>query len=298
MAAATLPVTVDGDGEESLFFIHGWPDSERLWDAQVAHFKGKYRCLRITMPHYGGREVAEKLGHEEQGLDFHELADVLAATIRREAAGRPLTLVIHDWGCVWGFLAQERCPEVVKAVVAMDVGHPSGMASSWRTLPKAIVIGLIYQYWLAGAFGLARATRGTALEGAGQSVGDGVTRAVVNAVRALGNEAPDPSDGRITADMGYPYWMFAAGWGVRGVEPWDGASLTPSCPCLFFHGGKKAFPFHSPAFERHLKSRSDCRVVSVKAGHWLMVEQPDEVNAAMEAWLDATLSPSGAASSL
>jgi len=292
-----LPVSVDGSGPETLFFIHGWPDDEHLWDAQVAHFKSRYRCLRITMPHFGGREAAKELGFE-RGLDFTEAAGVLAATIRREAAGQPLTLVIHDWGCVWGFLAQERCPELVKAVVAMDVGHPSCMASSWRMLPKAVAIGLIYQYWLASAYSLAHATRGTLLETAGRSIGDGITRGVVNAVRALGEKAPSPDSGRITADMGYPYRFFASGWGVRGVKAWDGMSPAPRCPCLFFFGGKKSIQFHGSDWEKHLRSRPDCRVKSIRAGHWLMVEQPEEVNAVMSEWLDATLSQRGAASRL
>ena len=30
--------------------IHGWPDTYRLWDAQVAFFKDRYRCVRFTLP--------------------------------------------------------------------------------------------------------------------------------------------------------------------------------------------------------------------------------------------------------
>ena len=32
--AEALPVSAEGEGPESLFFVPGWPDDERLWDQQ------------------------------------------------------------------------------------------------------------------------------------------------------------------------------------------------------------------------------------------------------------------------
>ena len=34
-----IDVFVEGDGDESIVMIHGWPDTYRLWDAQAAFFK-------------------------------------------------------------------------------------------------------------------------------------------------------------------------------------------------------------------------------------------------------------------
>ncbi len=38
-----VDVLVEGEGRESIVMIHGWPDTYRLWDAQVAFFKSRYR---------------------------------------------------------------------------------------------------------------------------------------------------------------------------------------------------------------------------------------------------------------
>ena len=45
-----IDVFVEGEGNETIVMIHGWPDTYRLWDAQVAFFKEHYRCVRFTLP--------------------------------------------------------------------------------------------------------------------------------------------------------------------------------------------------------------------------------------------------------
>ena len=93
---------------EVLFFIHGWPDNHRMWDAQVEHLSAQgYRCVTITLPHFGGR--GQPAAAPAWGYDFDELAALCGRTMRASltAAGRYQgTLVIHDWGCHVGFMLQ------------------------------------------------------------------------------------------------------------------------------------------------------------------------------------------------
>lgn len=173
---APLPVAAEGEGAETLFFVHGWPDDERLWDAQVAHFRSRYRCLRVTMPHFAGRAVAQELGHRLEGYDFLEAGDLVAATIRAECPGHSVILVIHDWGCVWGFFAQLRHPEIVKAVVAMDVGPPSSFPTGLESWPTVMVAGIAYQHALLSANILVRLAAGTRLERSARWFADGLVR--------------------------------------------------------------------------------------------------------------------------
>ena len=42
-------VLIDGSGP-SLVFVHGWPDTARLWERQVAALESRYRCVRVTLP--------------------------------------------------------------------------------------------------------------------------------------------------------------------------------------------------------------------------------------------------------
>jgi hypothetical protein len=115
----------DVEHPEQLFFIHGWPDDASLWDGQVAHFSRRgYRCLRLTMPHFGGRDDAGTNGDLGGPVgffpdcDWAALCPRLAGAVREHCGGRPVTLVIHDWGSVWGFYLQQYAPELVKAVRA------------------------------------------------------------------------------------------------------------------------------------------------------------------------------------
>ena len=41
------------DGKQTLFFIHGWPDDQTLWNSMVDRYTKKgFRCVCVTMPHY------------------------------------------------------------------------------------------------------------------------------------------------------------------------------------------------------------------------------------------------------
>ena len=73
---------------EQLFFIHGWPDNHRMWDAQVEQLSLKYRCVTITLPHFGGR--GQPAAAPAWGYDFDELAALCGRTMRASltAAGR------------------------------------------------------------------------------------------------------------------------------------------------------------------------------------------------------------------
>jgi len=300
-AATPLPVKIEGVGTETLFFVHGWPDDETLWDEQVSYFKDRYRCVRVTMPHFAGRSKAKELGHDKKtwGYDFSEAGDILAATMRREAAEaeadgreRAMTLVLHDWGVFWGLMAQRRCPELVKRVVAMDVGPPSSLASGWRTLPLVVFAGLAYQYWLLGAYALARSTDGNALGVVCRPVADAMARAMA----AMVVPSRGPAQGsRVTADACFPYYYLQIDWGVRGIIH---DHTEPACPCLFLYGTRKPFMFHSSSWVRQLAARPDCHVVRVPSGHWLQVQRPDMVNTAMDSWLASPTSTSASFSKL
>jgi pimeloyl-ACP methyl ester carboxylesterase len=48
---AGIDVHVEGpEGAEAIVMVHGWPDTYRLWDAQVEFLKASYRCIRFSLP--------------------------------------------------------------------------------------------------------------------------------------------------------------------------------------------------------------------------------------------------------
>jgi cis-3-alkyl-4-acyloxetan-2-one decarboxylase len=45
-----VEIQIDGSGRNSILLLHGWPDTHRLWDPQVAALQSHYRCVRFTLP--------------------------------------------------------------------------------------------------------------------------------------------------------------------------------------------------------------------------------------------------------
>ena len=109
----------------------------------------------------------------------------LAEAVRENCDGRRVTLVIHDWGSVWGFYLQQFAPHLFKAVVAMDVG-PWQLPGTLSNAPKMVAVGLAYQYWLATAHIIGRSSTSDL----GKKLGDWMTRAFARrAKQSLGDKA-------------------------------------------------------------------------------------------------------------
>ena len=267
------------------------------------------------MPHFSGRLKAQELGDPERPwaeCDWNACTDRLAQALRlHSSGGKQVTLVIHDWGSVWGFYLQSVYPQLVKAIVAMDVG-PWAMGPKWRNVPSMLFIGFIYQYWLAAAHIVGRSSSSQF----GVVLADWMARSFARlAKKSLGDKASITDT--VTSDACYPYYYIhrnflreLLGLSMKGTvngfqtpphtndrnEVTGGAAATntrrqhtPAVPCLFFYGAKKRFKFHDSGWEKHLQKRADCEVVAVPAGHWLQTECPGIVNKKMEQWLAATL---------
>ncbi|CAM9257994.1 unnamed protein product [Phaeothamnion confervicola] len=59
-------------------------------------------------------------------------------------------------------------------------------------------------------------------------------------------------------------------------------SFKPQCPYLFIYGTaglKRLITFHQPKWADRVNARTDAAAVALpKAGHWMMLDSPDEVN--------------------
>ena len=69
-------VHVEGDGDQVIVMVHGWPDTYRLWDAQVAFLRDRYKCVRFTLPGFD-------LDRERRAYSIDEVAEFM----RRSRAG-------------------------------------------------------------------------------------------------------------------------------------------------------------------------------------------------------------------
>jgi pimeloyl-ACP methyl ester carboxylesterase len=253
-------VIVEGSGAESVVMIHGWPDTHRLWDAQVAALKATCRCVRFTLPGFD-------LAKHARAHSLDEVVDTLRRIVEQTCHGERVTLLLHDWGCVFGYQFASHYPQLVKRVIGVDVGDAGSRGNLAELSIKAKLIVVTYQWWLAVAWRI------------GGPLGDRMARWMARLARA---PAP-PQD--IGAAMGYPY---AIRWfGVRGgfgaLRPFD-----PQVPMLFLYGERKPFMFHSTAWREKLAARPGNRVIGLPTGHWVMVQRPQEFNDAVLAWLAET----------
>jgi pimeloyl-ACP methyl ester carboxylesterase len=113
---------VSGTGASCIVFLHGWPDDPALWHTTIARLKPKYRCVNVSLPGYAAPfgYTPACLPERKWGFDLDEAAALLHATIKQTCAGMHVTLMIHDWGCIVGYLLLSQCK--VDRVVSVDVG--------------------------------------------------------------------------------------------------------------------------------------------------------------------------------
>lgn len=260
MKIADVEVLVEGRGARSILMLHGWPDTCRLWDAQVAALAGRYRCVRFTLPGFD-RAPAKR------AYSLDEVVETVRQVASAVCPGERVTLLLHDWGCLFGYQFATRYPQLVERIVGVDVGDAGsrGNVAELGLKGRALVLG--YQLWLALAWRI------------GGAAGDRMARAMA---RALG--CPVPRD-EIHSRMGYPYalrWLGVAG-GLRGLK-----AFRPQVPMLFIYGSRKPFMFHSRAWAERLVEAPASRAVALPTGHWVMVGRAREFNDALCGWLAAT----------
>lgn len=259
-----IEVHLDGTGPRTLLMLHGWPDTLDLWDPTVAALGAHYRCVRLTLPGFDS-------GQKGQAVSLDAMTGQLRAVIDAVSPDAPVTLVLHDWGCVFGYELAARHPERVAGIVAVDVGDHNSPAFAHSATAKAKLQIFAYQIWLALAWSLGRA--------GAHRLANHMTRSMARAMRC-----PTPPD-KIKWTMNYPYamrWLGVAG-SLRGA-----AQVMPTCPMLYLYGKRKPFMFHSPQWLSWLQGRPGSAVLALASGHWVMVDQKEEFLASVRQWLAQT----------
>ncbi|MEZ5728268.1 MAG: alpha/beta fold hydrolase [Burkholderiaceae bacterium] len=116
-----VDVHVAGDGARTLLMVHGWPDTWRLWDAQVAALAGRYRCVRFSLPGF-------EPGAPVRGHSLAEITQALAAIADAVSPSAPVVLMVHDWGCLFGYEFSRAHPDRVERIIGLDIGDAGSRA--------------------------------------------------------------------------------------------------------------------------------------------------------------------------
>jgi pimeloyl-ACP methyl ester carboxylesterase len=253
-----VDIYIEGDGAETIVMIHGWPDTYRVWDAQVAELRHRYRCVRFTLP---GFDITKP----RRSYSLDAMMRVLLHIVNSVNNKEKVILMLHDWGCVFGYEFYMRNKALVSAIVGVDIGDAQSKATlrSRSVGQKLMVSG--YQSTLALAWAI------------GGPVGTVMTRTMA---RVLG--APSPRE-HISVGMDYPYYILTAGaaGSYSSLVP-----FVPKVPMLFIYGTRKPFMFHSPQWTETMAAREGCKVVAMETDHWPMIRQPERFNDVVTSWLE------------
>jgi len=257
MRIGDVEVIVDGVGSKAIVMIHGWPDTHRLWDAQVDALKGHFRCVRFTLP---GFDLSQK----GRAYSLDEVVGTIRLVVDEACPDQRVSLLLHDWGCFFGYQFAMRHPQFVERVIGVDIGDAGSRRNRAELGTKGMLMVVTYQMWLALAWRI------------GGKIGNSMSRWMARLLRC----PTDPHS--IGSQMGYPYalsWLGVAG-GLHGLRAFD-----PHCPMLYIYGERKPFMFHSSAWIKRLATSPGNRVLGLPTGHWVMIERQREFNDVLLSWL-------------
>ncbi|TDI41941.1 MAG: alpha/beta hydrolase [Acidobacteria bacterium] len=250
-----IDLVIEGSGAATILMIHGWPDSYRLWDPQVAAFKDSYRCVRFTLPGFDKARPAPRV------YKTREVVELIAAVVDH-LGDDPLILMIHDWGSYYGLEYMRTHPGRVSKLVAVDVGD-----FAYRAFRPGLFgrLMLLYQWWLVVAWWLR-----------------GVGGTFMSRLFAWLSKAPAEL-ATIHARMNYPYVDF---WTSRLRHPFrTKPDFFPPCPMIYAYGLKNPMMFHSKAWLEQVLAREDSKAIAYESDHWVSVRKADEFNQVVKKWL-------------
>lgn len=262
--------TIHAEGSRSpVIFLHGFPDSPRMFDAYVTAAEQQQPWLRdrriyaIAFPNRFTNPNYPPLSALAREVLQAEVNTILTGLIADSPTGQIIP-VAHDWGatCTWKFLREH--PDQHKGIeklIALSV------ASSFRF--DVWEHGLLALGWsYSTMFGLPYYVR----------LGP-VRRFVTHMITQYGGYESNQND-TLYKDV-YHYWYgplrpFLLPFdflGLRARPPY----LDFKFPVLFIRSPYDQMPSTS-GFERELERRPDCRFVLLpNTNHWFPEQHPERV---------------------
>lgn len=250
-----------GDGPVAVVFAHGLLWSGRMFDAQVAALSGRFRCITFDFRGQGRSEVAAS------GYDMDTLADDAAALIQALGCA-PCHFVGLSMGGFIGMRLAARRPELIRSLVLMET---SADAEPAENVPRYRALGAIVR--ALGRVGM-------------RLVMPRVMRIMFG--RTFLDDPAREADRRLWRARGMENDRLGVTRALRGVierEPIYPELGKITAPTLVMVGDEDVATVPARA-ERIRDAIAGARLVVIPgAGHTSSVEQPEFVNAQLEAFL-------------
>jgi haloalkane dehalogenase len=264
-----------GEGDP-IIFQHGNPTSSYLWRNIMPHVKELGRCIALDLIGMGDSDKLDDSGPDR--YTFVEHSRYFDAALDALGVESNVTFVIHDWGSALGFHWANRNRDAVKGICYMEaIVRPV----SWDEFPAAA----------RGVFEGFRSPAGEEMVLENNVFVENVLPGSI--IRDLSDEEMavyrrpymEPGEGR-RPTLTWPRQIPIDG------EPADVVAIaqdyadwlsTSEVPKLFVNADPGALTTGS--------AREFCRTwpnqteVTVKGSHFIQEDSPDEIGAALKAWL-------------
>jgi pimeloyl-ACP methyl ester carboxylesterase len=123
-SGVSLNVRQAGRGA-GVLLLHGFPDCRRLWnDVGARLVEAGFRVIVPDLRGFGRSDAPGNVSDYSLGHIVSDLRNLVARMNRDE----PVRVIGHDWGAVAGWCLAIEHPQLVSALVAVSVGHPSEYA--------------------------------------------------------------------------------------------------------------------------------------------------------------------------
>jgi pimeloyl-ACP methyl ester carboxylesterase len=245
-----------GDGDTTLFFVHGWCINQTYWDEQVDYFKDKYKVVTLDLPGHG------KSDHNRSEWTIRNFGSDVILMIDALRLNN-VVLVGHSMGgniileaavakpdAVIGFVGVDNFKNLAVETSDVQKAEMAGFVSQMRTDYEGVVSGF------AAAMLFAESTR--------KKVSDRVMKDILNTPPEISIEVIE-SLSKVNEVEGAQMQILKVKVDLINAEgmPTDESQLAKYCA--------KSYEVHSIG----------------NTGHYPMVEVPDQFNAILEDILES-----------
>ncbi len=132
---ARLRCAVVGDGAETLFLLHGFPEFWRCWEPQIPLLSRHFRLVLPDLRGYGGSsKPIDGYGARSAAADVHGVIRHFCGTRRARVAG-------HDWGGYATWALAYLAPRSLARITVLNSPQP------WHFLRRLFTSAEIFKAW-------------------------------------------------------------------------------------------------------------------------------------------------------
>jgi pimeloyl-ACP methyl ester carboxylesterase len=115
----------------ALIFLHGFPEYWQTWQKQLMFFSNEYHVIAPDLPGYN-------LSDKPQDVSFYQMANLIefmAKFISTVSPTEKVHLIAHDWGGAIAWPLAAFHPQLIEKLVIINAAHPSTFTREMITNP-------------------------------------------------------------------------------------------------------------------------------------------------------------------